>query len=128
MELPAEGKKPANPEEIEMRYIVLGLLLTGLSGTSLQAQNDPSPTAMDQSSPEISSTTATVQKMRHICKQLNLDEQQQQHVEGLLEILAQEERMSGDELKQRLEEIRSTMQDRDAALKAGKKEEADKLR
>ena len=79
---------------------------------------------MDQSQTEDPTTTATIQKMQHICKQLELDGKQQLHVEGLLEILAQEERMSGDELKERLEEIRSTMQDRDNALQAGNKEEA----
>lgn len=68
------------------------------------------------------------QKLRYICKQLELTAEQRQNVEGLFAILEQERNLTGDELARHVEEIRAKYQEMMAAQSAGDMALAEKLR
>jgi hypothetical protein len=68
------------------------------------------------------------QKLRYIVKQLDLNQKQQQHADGLFAILQSESNLSPEETKDRMEMIMSTYHTMQEAEKAGDKARADQLR
>jgi hypothetical protein len=84
------------------------------------AQGQIQPTSVRPIQPRPTEGTVSVQdKMRYIIGQLNLNEQQKQHADSLLAVLEVEAKLSGDALKERLEQIQRVMRERTAAAQAG---------
>ena len=107
------------------RILFVGLLSCFLS-VPLLAQNPqpvrisgPTQPAPPRVQPETPKDVPVLQKLRYICKQLDLDDRQWQHVEGLFAILEAESTMSQDQTRQRMELIMSTYHEMQAAQEAG---------
>ena len=107
-----------------MRRIVFRSMMLVVLSVPLLAQDTPQPATSGPPEAEGPAPTPTLLKLRRICEQLDLTKEQRQHADGLLEVFAMEERMGGEELIQRLEDIRVVMQDRDEAVAAGDTERA----
>jgi hypothetical protein len=83
----------------------------------------PTPQKADQPKP-----VPVEQKLRYIVKQLELDQKQQQHADGLFAILASESNLSPEETKDRMELIMSTYHAMQEAEKAGDTARTNELR
>jgi len=73
-------------------------------------------------------TVPVDQKMRYICKQLELTREQWEHAEGLFAILESEANPGPDQLKDLMEQIVATNQELQKAREAGDKEREEVLR
>ncbi len=78
--------------------------------------------------PEAPKAIPLEQKLRYICKQLDLDARQQQHVEGLFAEFKAESDMSQERTKERMDAIMATFNEMQEAQKAGDTARADELR
>ena len=96
-------------------------------GVPLLAQTPPARLAPAQQPASAPQQVPAEQKLRHICRQLDLSDQQWQHVEALLELFRAEAHMKGDELAERMEEIQSLWQARREAEQAGDAERVQAL-
>jgi hypothetical protein len=84
---------------------------------------NPTPQKAEQPKP-----VPIEQKLRYIVRQLNLNEKQKQHAEGLFAILQSESNLGPEETKDRMELIMSTYHAMQDAEKAGDQARADELR
>lgn len=107
-------------------FMVTSLLVVFLSVPVL---GQPLPTPQVQVHPSAGQQKAVPipQKLRYICKQLNLDEKQWQHAEGLFAILEDEQNMGPGQLRELLEQIRAITQEREAAREADDQERVEEL-
>ncbi len=122
-----------------MLRTVSALLLTLIISAPLLAQQPP-PQRMRIPAEKIQPLTPTTQKaeqpkqvpvdqkLRYIVKQLNLDDKQKQHAEGLFAILQSESNMTPEETKDRMEAIMSAYRAMQDAEKAGDKARTEELR
>ena len=109
-----------------MRRLVFALLLTPLLSVPVLAQAtqltpQPGPRR------ERPSAIPVDLKMRYICKQLDLDDKQWQHVDGLLAIVEAQKHSSQDSLRDYLTQLQAVVQERDAARAAGDTQCANEL-
>jgi len=118
----------AIPErEITMCRFLLFSFLATVTSASVWGQQTLPPPAVRPRTDEPRSVPI-VQKLRYICKQLDLDEKQRQHAEGLFAVLEAEATSSPEDLRRHLEMIQAKYQDVQAAEQAGDTERAEKLR
>jgi Spy/CpxP family protein refolding chaperone len=116
-----------------MRRILLASLLMVLAGISALAQQPQPPQrpmpAMPRAPKAGEAKPPTIQqRLRYICKHLDLNEQQWQQVEALFEALEAEANPSPDELQRQVDLIQATAQDMTAAKEKGDTQLADELR
>ncbi|MGD8450716.1 MAG: hypothetical protein PVJ57_02760 [Phycisphaerae bacterium] len=112
-----------------MRALVVVTMFAVLLGLPALAQQDYPMPAMPQAPKPGTPRQATIQeKLRYICKQLDLNEKQKQHVEGLFVLLEAEANSPPEELQRLVDEIQDTYQKMMAAREAGDTERAEELR
>ena len=109
-----------------MRRYVFALLLVPMLSVPLLAQMTQLKPQPAHRPPRPSSIPVDL-KMRYICKQLDLDEKQWQHVEGLLAVVEAQKRSNPESLAEYLRQLQAVVQERDAAREAGDAERAREL-
>ena len=101
--------------------VALLALLSGVvaigQNVSMQPGRRPTPQPQ-QEQPKLSID----EKLMYICKQLDLDEKQWQHADGLFEIFQSNKNPSREEMLERLQEIQRVYQEKEAAKAAGETE------
>lgn len=107
-----------------MHRLTLSLVLACVCCLSAAAQQIVVPPPDQSAKKEIQGAD----KLRYICKQLNLTDEQKQHVRSLLVIYEDELKVDPEDMRERLERIRSLYVELREAQDAGDEERADQLR
>ncbi len=120
-----------------MRRVVFAVLLVVLVAAPLRGQDSgrERPGGSARPLPQAAAPRAeqgreipVLQKLRYVCKRLDLDARQREHAEGVLAMIAAEADMGEAETRQRMEEIMSTYHAMQAAKDEGDEERAEALR
>jgi len=110
-----------------MRRLVFAAYAIAIVSAPLLAQSPPSPVGGISAS-DMPKLIPPEQKLRYICKQLELTDEQRQHAEGLFAIMHAETQMTADETRDRLLEVQATYQEMLDARSKGEKEREEQLR
>lgn len=106
---------------VALLALLAGAVAIG-QNVSMQPGRRPTPQPQ-QEQPKLSID----EKLMYICKQLDLDEKQWQHADGLFEIFESNKNPSREEMLERLQEIQRVYQEKEAAKAAGETERAEEL-